>query len=113
MAKLIGFKKIKTCVFISGRGSNFKNLIKFSLSKKSPIKIFCVVSNNLNAKGLKTAKKYKLEFFVHGDDWKKGPQSKEREILIETMKKWNGIVLEFKYTKNVSSTKIKKNYKQK
>ena len=57
----------------------------------------------------KTARKYQLDFFVHGDDWKKGPQSKERDILIKTMKKWNGRVLEFKYTPNVSSSKIKKN----
>ena len=56
----------------------------------------------------KTARKYQLDFFVHGDDWKKGPQSKERDILIKTMKKWNGRVLEFKYTPNVSSSKIKK-----
>ncbi len=56
----------------------------------------------------KTARKYQLDFFVHGDDWKKGPQSKERDILIKTMKKWNGRVLEFKYTANVSSSKIKK-----
>ena len=39
MAKLIGSKKINTAVFISGTGSNLKNLIKFSLLKKSPIKI--------------------------------------------------------------------------
>lgn len=56
----------------------------------------------------KTARKYQLDYFVHGDDWKKGPQSKERDILIKTMKKWNGRVLEFKYTPNVSSSKIKK-----
>ena len=37
-------KKINTAVFISGNGSNLKNLIKFSLSKKSPIKIKFVVS---------------------------------------------------------------------
>ena len=61
----------------------------------------------------KTAKKYQLDYFVHGDDWIKGSQSKEREILIKTMKKWNGKVLEFKYTKNVSSSKIKKNMKSK
>ena len=30
MKKLIGFKKIKTAVFISGKGSNLENLIKFS-----------------------------------------------------------------------------------
>ena len=39
MTKLIGLKKFKTAVFISGTGSNLKNLIKFSLHKKSPIKI--------------------------------------------------------------------------
>ncbi|MDC3125923.1 adenylyltransferase/cytidyltransferase family protein [Candidatus Pelagibacter sp.] len=57
----------------------------------------------------KTAKKYQLDFFVHGNDWIKGPQSKERQILIETMRKWNGKVLEFEYTKGVSSSKIKNN----
>ena len=30
MVKLTGLKKIKTAVFISGTGSNLKNLIKFS-----------------------------------------------------------------------------------
>ena len=37
MTKLIGPKKINTAVFISGTGTNFKNLIKFSLKKNSPI----------------------------------------------------------------------------
>ena len=37
MIKLTGSNKIKTAIFISGTGSNFKNLIKFSLLKKSPI----------------------------------------------------------------------------
>ena len=58
----------------------------------------------------KTAKKYQLDYFVHGDDWLKGPQSRERQMLIRTMKEWNGKVLEFKYTKHVSSTKIKKKF---
>ena len=61
MVKLTGFKKLKTSVFISGRGSNLKNLIKYSLKKKSPIKIICVVSNNPEAKGLFIAKKYKIK----------------------------------------------------
>ena len=34
MIKLIGSKKIKSAIFISGKGSNLKNLIKFSLLKK-------------------------------------------------------------------------------
>ena len=39
MAKLVGFKKTRTAIFISGAGSNFKNLINFSKKKNSPIKI--------------------------------------------------------------------------
>ena len=65
MIKLIGFKKINTAVFISGNGSNLKNLIKFSLTKKSPIKIKFVVSNNKNAKGLKYPKKFNIDFKVY------------------------------------------------
>ena len=34
MIKYTGPKKIKTAVFISGTGSNLKNLIKFSKKKK-------------------------------------------------------------------------------
>ena len=61
MVKLIGLKKLKTAVFISGTGSNLKNLIKFSLIKKSPIKISFILSNNSTAKGLDFAKKYKIK----------------------------------------------------
>ena len=60
MKKLIGLKKIKTAVFISGRGSNLKNLLKFSKTKKSPIKIDLVVSNK-KAFGLKYADQYKVK----------------------------------------------------
>ena len=58
-------KKKNTAVFISGNGSNLKNLIKFSLSKKSPIKIKFVVSNKKNAKGLKYPKKFNIDFKVY------------------------------------------------
>ena len=61
MAKFRGFNKVKTAVFISGTGSNFKNLIKFSLQKKSPIEIKYVISNNLNANGLGYANRYKIK----------------------------------------------------
>tara|TARA_B100000674_G_scaffold463012_1_gene443579 strand:- start:99 stop:680 length:582 start_codon:yes stop_codon:yes gene_type:complete len=50
-----GFSKIKTAVFISGTGSNLKNLIQFSKSKHSPISIDLIISNNRNSKGLKYA----------------------------------------------------------
>ena len=36
MKKLIGLKKTKTAIFISGTGSNLENLIKFSKKKNHP-----------------------------------------------------------------------------
>ena len=61
MKKLIGPDKIKTAVFISGIGTNLKNLIKFSLKKNSPISIELVISNKKKAIGLKYANKQKIE----------------------------------------------------
>ena len=61
MVKLIGHKLIKTAVFISGTGSNLKNLIKFSYKKKSPISIDLIISNTKKAKGLNYSKIYKIE----------------------------------------------------
>ena len=55
MNQFTGSKKILTAVFISGRGSNLKSLIKFSKKKSSPIKINLVISNTKKAKGLKYA----------------------------------------------------------
>jgi len=49
--------KKNTAVFISGRGSNLRSLIKYSKTKKSLIKIVLVVSDNLFAKGLNYANK--------------------------------------------------------
>ena len=62
MVKLTGFsKKIETAVFISGTGSNLKNLIQFSFLKKSNLNISLIISNNPKAKGLNFAKKYKIK----------------------------------------------------
>ena len=58
--KLIG-KKLNTSVFISGRGSNLKSLIKYSKLKKSKIEIKLVISNYKLAKGLEIAKKNKIK----------------------------------------------------
>ena len=44
-------KKINTAIFISGNGSNMRNLIQFSYKKHSPIIIKLVISSNKNAKG--------------------------------------------------------------
>ena len=76
MVKLIGPKKIRTAVFISGAGSNLKNLIKFSLKKVSPIEVNLIVSNNIKAKGLKFAKLYKIKKKVYNYDKKKISEKK-------------------------------------
>ena len=65
MVKSIGNKKIKTAVFISGKGTNLRNLIKFSKLKKSPIKICLVFSSNRLAKGLNYAKKYLIKMKIY------------------------------------------------
>ena len=76
MVKLIGPKKIRTAVFISGKGSNLKSLIKFSLKKVSPIEVNLIVSNNIKAKGLKFAKLYKIKKKVYNYDKKKISEKK-------------------------------------
>ena len=61
MDPLIGYKKTRAAVFISGKGSNLVSLIKFSKTKKSPISIDYIISNNSKAKGLNNAKIYKIK----------------------------------------------------
>ena len=61
MDLLTGYNKTKTAVFISGKGSNLKSLIKFSRTSKSPISINFIISNNSKAKGLNYAKKFKIK----------------------------------------------------
>ena len=61
MVLLTGYNRVRTAVFISGTGSNFKSLFKFSKSKKSPISINFIISNNSKAKGLNYAKKFKIK----------------------------------------------------
>jgi len=63
MEKLNG-DKINTAVFISGRGSNLRSLIKFYKKKNSPISIKLVISNNPKSKGLVYAKRSKIIKYV-------------------------------------------------
>ena len=82
MVKSIGPKKIRTAVFISGTGSNLKNLIKYSLKKVSPIEINLIVSKNVKAIGLKFAKLYKIKKKVYNYEKKK---ISEKKILKDLM----------------------------
>jgi len=81
MVKLIGPKKIRTAVFISGTGSNLKNLIKFSLKKKSPIKVNLIVSNNSKAKGLRYANLYRIKKKIYNFNKKKISETKTLKDL--------------------------------
>ena len=64
MVKLTGLKKIKTAVFISGTGSNLKNLIKFSKIKNSPISINLIFSNTSKAKGLRFSDQFNIKKYI-------------------------------------------------
>ena len=86
MTKLLGSKRIYTAVFISGTGTNLKNLIKFSLQKRSPIAIKVVISNKSKAKGLIFAKKSKIKVkifkFNYKDDKKALQFLKKKQIKL-------------------------------
>jgi len=64
VVKLTGLKKIKTAVFISGNGSNLKNLIKFSKIKNSPISIDLIFSNTPEAKGLRFSNQFNIKKYI-------------------------------------------------
>ena len=76
--------KIGACVFISGTGSNLDSIIKRSRDSNFPVRIKLIISNNLNAKGLRLAKKYSIpcKFFSY-----KNKNVFERNCLFEIKKK--------------------------
>ena len=76
--------KIKSCVFISGNGSNLNSLIKNSRDYNFPIKIELIITNNKKAKGLIFAKKYNIPFKIFSYDNKK---NFERNSLNEIKKR--------------------------
>ena len=76
--------KIKACVFISGAGSNLNSIIKSSRDYSFPIKIDLIISNNINAKGLKFAKKYCIPYKFFSS---KNKKIFERNSLFEIKKR--------------------------
>ena len=55
--------KKNACIFISGMGSNLRNLILRSRDYSFPIKIKLIVCNNKNALGIVYAKKNSIPCF--------------------------------------------------
>ena len=62
--------KKRTCIFISGHGSNLKNLIKRSRDTNFPINIKLIITNNSNANGINYAKKNSIPFIVINTKYK-------------------------------------------
>lgn len=91
-----------------------KPLIKFK-DRKKILENIKQVKKIISLNGLKYttyAKKYKFNYFIHGDDWKSGVQSDQRKKLIKLMQKWKGKVVDVKYTKGISSTLLKNKFKK-
>ncbi len=105
MPKLIGIKKFNIAVFISGTGSNLKNLIKHSLRKKSKFKIKLVISNKSKIKGLEHAKKFKIRRVVVNY---KNISRAEREMLDELKNSKINLVCLAGFMKKLSRNFIKR-----
>lgn len=56
--------KKNTCIFISGQGTNLKNLISRSRDPNFPINIKLIVTNNKDAYGIIYAKKNSIPYFI-------------------------------------------------
>ena len=84
MIKSSGLEKVKTAVFISGKGSNLENLIKYSKKKTSPIVIKLIISNSQKSKGLKYSKKFNIKKNVINFKKKKLAEIKILKLLNES-----------------------------
>ena len=100
--------KKNTCVFISGQGSNLKNLIIRSRDKNFPIKISLIISNNKNAYGIIYAKKYRIPYIFIDT----GAQNFESKIFLNLKKHNISFICLAGYMKIISSNIIR-NYKKK
>ena len=105
MIKYSGPKKIKTSVFISGTGSNLKNLIKFSQQKKFPISISLIISNNSKAKGLIYGNIFKIKKKVFNF---KNKINDEKQILSLLLKNKIELICLAGFMKILSKSFIKK-----
>tara|TARA_A100001015_G_scaffold35505_1_gene39218 strand:- start:8696 stop:9259 length:564 start_codon:yes stop_codon:yes gene_type:complete len=99
--------KKKTCVFISGKGSNLKNLILHSRYKNFPLKICLIISNNKNAKGIIYAKKFNIPFVLVNSKIK----NHENKILLNLKSHKISFICLAGYMKIISK-KIIKNFQK-
>ena len=105
MKKLNGINKKNIAVFISGRGSNLKSLIKYSKLKKSRFNVKLVIANKKEAKGLGYAKKNKITNFAVNY---KNKNIAEKKILFFLRKNKINIICLAGFMKILSGKFIKK-----
>ena len=99
--------KKKACIFISGTGTNLKNIIYKSREKNFPINVSLVITNNKNAKGVVYAKKFQIPFiYINTSN-----TSCENKILLNLKKYKITFICLAGYMKIISS-KIINNYKK-
>ncbi len=100
--------KKNTCVFISGEGTNLKNLIVKSRSYNCPITIKLVVCNEEKAPGIKYAKKNSIPYLLINTK----NRGFERKILLSLKKYKISLICLAGYMKILSKEFIK-NYRKK
>ena len=72
----------KNCaVFISGRGSNLEALIKEAENENFPIQIKLIISDNINANGLKFSETYNIESYLIDNSKFKNKDEFEKNLL--------------------------------
>ena len=100
--------KKRACIFISGQGSNLKNIIQYSRDKSFPINVNLVISNNKNAYGLIYAKKYKIPYIFINTKLK----NSNNKILFHLKKNSISFICLAGYMKIISNEIVRK-YKKK
>ena len=96
--------KKNTCVFISGQGSNLKNLIHRSRDSNFPINIKLIVTNNKNAPGIIFAKKNSIPYMIVNSKLR----NHDNKILQILRNKNISLICLAGYMKLISSDFIKK-----
>jgi formyltetrahydrofolate-dependent phosphoribosylglycinamide formyltransferase len=105
MAKLDGYKRLNIAVFISGTGSNLKNLINHSKKKNSKFIINLIISNNSRAKGLNYARQFNInKKIINFSNMKKA----EKITLNELNKKEIKLICLAGFMKVLSKSFVKK-----
>ena len=105
MKKLGGSSKVKVAVFISGKGSNLKKLIKYSLRENAKFQISLIVSSNLKALGLKYAKQFNIKKKIINY---KNKKIMEKDLIIKLQKERINIICLAGFMKIISKNFIKK-----